>query len=128
MNPGPEIQESESKENIYELVAIDVDSNDKQATITKIMDQMRSVGFILINNLPEFDEDELLEATKAFHNMPLEVKMKLALKHFNNETSNLYRGYFPFIDNDPSHKEFYDIGRPLEDISTWEAAGCAAYQ
>ena len=128
IKPGFENQESESKENIYELVAIDFASSDKQAMISKLMEQMRTVGFILIDNVPDFNEDELLKASKAFHNLPLEMKMKLALKHFNNETRNVYRGYFPFLDNDPSHKEFYDMSRPLKDISPWEAAGCAAYQ
>ena len=126
-NPGFENQVSESKENPYELAAIDINSPDKEATIAQLMEQMSKVGFMLIDNVPGFAEDELLKAVKAFHNIPLEMKMKLALKFFNNETKNVYRGYFPLMDNTPIHKEFYNMTRPLEDISQWEASGCTAY-
>lgn len=33
----------------------------------------------------------------------------MKLKHFNRDNKNIYRGFFPFLDNDPSHKEFYDM-------------------
>ena len=41
--------------------------------------------------------------------LPMEVKLKMAPKHFVKENKNVYSGYFPFIDNDVSHKEFYDM-------------------
>jgi hypothetical protein len=52
----------------------------------------------------------------------------LKLKHFKLENPNLYRGYFPFIDNDPSHKEMFDIGRPLSDIGEEEKLSCILYE
>ena len=56
------------------------------------------------------------------------MKMKMAPKHLNSENKNIYHGYFPFIEGDPSHKEFYDMPRPLEDISKWEREGCPLYE
>ena len=35
---------------------------------------------------------------------------------------------FPFLDNDISHKEFYDMQRNIKDISEWEKNGCALYE
>jgi isopenicillin N synthase-like dioxygenase len=70
-----------------------------------------------------------LKALKAFHGLPIEEKMRMAPKHFNQENSNRFHGYFPFLENDISHKEFIDCGRPcFEDISEWEKNGCPLYE
>jgi isopenicillin N synthase-like dioxygenase len=81
------------------------------------MKQMSDLGFCYITNVKDFKEDELLDAIKAFHNLPVDFKMKMAPKHFNPENSNIFKGYFPFIENDPSFKEFYDMSRQYSDIS-----------
>ena len=52
----------------------------------------------------------------------------MAPNHFNPENKNIYHGYFPFLPSDVSHKEFYDMPRPLEDISDWERNGCPLYE
>lgn len=52
----------------------------------------------------------------------------MAPKHFNPENSNSMHGYFPFLENDTSFKEFYDMARPLSDISDWERKGCPLYE
>ena len=76
---------------------------------------MSTVGFLLLKNSPDFDEQELLKAVKGFHyDIPSEEKHKIKLRHFNSTNKNIYRGFFPFLDNDISHKEFYDLGRPYD--------------
>ena len=52
----------------------------------------------------------------------------MAPKHHNPQSKNIYHGYFPFLESDPSHKEFIDLGRPIEEISEWERKGCALYE
>jgi len=89
---------------------------------------MKHYGFCLLKNVNGFDEDELFEAVKTFHSLPDEIKRKMAPRHINPESKNIYRGYFPFFDNDPSYKEILDFGRPLDDISEWERAGCPLYE
>lgn len=89
---------------------------------------MSSVGFCLITNVPGHNEKELLEAMKAFHGLPQEVKNRLTPNHLNPENVHHYRGYFPFLQGDPSLKEFYDMPRPLAEISEWERAGCHIYE
>jgi hypothetical protein len=37
-------------------------------------------------------------------------------------------GYFPFLPDDISHKEFFDMGPPLSNISQWEKSGCPLYE
>ena len=90
---------------------------------------MKNVGFCLITNVQGHDEAKLLSALKTFHGLPIEEKMRMAPKHFNPENNNIYHGYFPFIENDISHKEFLDQGRPnFEEISEWERNGCPLYE
>ena len=43
---------------------------------------MSAVGFCLITNVKGHEEDSLLEAIKAFHDLPLEVKILMAPKHY----------------------------------------------
>ncbi len=39
-----------------------------------------------------------------------EEKGRLTKKFWNPENKNIYRGLAPFIDNDPSHVEIFDMG------------------
>ena len=90
---------------------------------------MEGAGFCILKNVPGFDEDDLKMAIQEFYNgVSIEQKDCMKLKHFNHENPNLYRGYFPFIDNDPSHKEMFDIGRPLSDIDEKERLSCVLYE
>lgn len=91
------------------------------------MDQLSSVGFCLVTNVKGHSEEELLEAIKAFHELSLETKLKMSPRHFVKGNESRYRGYFPFLQDDTSHKEFYDMTRPISDISEWEQNGCPLY-
>ena len=46
------------------------------------MEQMKTVGFCLIKNVPGHDEDENISAIKEFYSLPEKVKMTMTLKHF----------------------------------------------
>jgi hypothetical protein len=46
--------------------------------------------------------------------------MKLYSNHHNKDNSNYYRGISPFIPNDPSYKELYDIGMDYSKVSDFE--------
>ena len=76
------------------------------------MSQMSNVGFCLITNVPGHDEGRMLKALKGFHELPIEEKIKMAPRHFNQGNQNRYHGYFPFLANDASHKEILECGRP----------------
>lgn len=80
------------------------------------MDQLSTVGFLVLTNIEGYSESRLLDACVAFHALPPELKRTLYLRHDNPVNSNRYRGYMPFKPNDASHKEMLDMGEPLSDI------------
>lgn len=84
------------------------------------MDQMTNLGFLLLSNIPGYEEEELFKWQQWFFRQPTDVKRKLYKNHFQRENSNYYRGFAPFIDNDPSHKELYEIGLDLSKVSDEE--------
>ena len=92
-------------------------SASEKEIIPQLIKMLTEVGFLQLKNVPGFDEDVLLKDTKEWHSIPLHIKKKGYPKHINPENQNVYRGWFPFMDNDPSHKEFYDMGLPLREFS-----------
>ena len=88
----------------------------EEEIIPKMIEMCSTVGFLYLKNIEGFDEEKLLKDTKAFHSIPQEIKKQAWPKHLNKENPNIFRGWFPFMDNDPSHKEFYDMGLPIRDI------------
>jgi isopenicillin N synthase-like dioxygenase len=78
------------------------------------------MGFIHVTNIEGYDEPELLEAIKAFHAIPESEKEKLVLRHHNKNNKNIIRGLMPFINNDVNHKEWFDMGNPIQNISDKE--------
>jgi len=49
-----------------------------------------------------------------------EEKKRLHSHHHNSQNSNYYRGLSPFISNDVSHKEVYDMGLDYTKVSDFE--------
>ena len=52
------------------------------------MEQLSTVGFCQLVNVPGHDELQLLRAIQAFHAIPLEEKMKVAPNHHNSKNKN----------------------------------------
>jgi hypothetical protein len=65
---------------------------------------------LALSNIPDYDEQALFAHQKWFFALSDEVKQKLYKQHFAPENKNIYRGLAPFVDNDPSHKELYEVG------------------
>mmetsp|Transcript_31357 Transcript_31357/g.38880 ORF Transcript_31357/g.38880 Transcript_31357/m.38880 type:complete len:158 (-) Transcript_31357:535-1008(-) len=85
------------------------------------MEMCETLGFFHLKNVPGFDEDILKQDLREFHDLPDIVKHRLSQKTYNAENSNRYRGYVPFIDNDPSHKEMFDMGCDTATMSEEES-------
>jgi isopenicillin N synthase-like dioxygenase len=51
--------------------------------IPQVIEMFSTIGFLHIRNVKGHDEDELLEACKAFHAIPESEKKKLYLHHHN---------------------------------------------
>ena len=62
----------------FELFAIDMSQHDKSQIVKQLMVQMSNVGFCLLTNVPGHNEEKLLAAIKAYHSLPIDLKMKMA--------------------------------------------------
>ncbi|CBY34089.1 unnamed protein product [Oikopleura dioica] len=76
-----------------------------------VIEQFKEIGFLRCVNIPGHDDAELLEKANWFHLKHSEQeKMKYTTNRFDPSTPRLYRGYFPIIKNQGSHKECFEIG------------------
>jgi len=84
------------------------------------MHQLESLGFLLLTNIQDYDEQHLLHWTKWFFSLPQHTLKLLSRKQFREQSNNIYRGLVPFLDNDPSHKEFFEVGLDYSKVSEEE--------
>ena len=78
------------------------------------MKNLNTVGFFALTNVEGYDEAELYRAVRAFYkDIPDNEHKKLIWNNFAPKNQNYYRGLTPFVDNDPAHKEMFDIGCSL---------------
>ena len=99
-----------------ELASVDwtwPDDKKKEA----IMKELRDIGFFVVTNVPGHDEKKLLEWGKWLCALSKEEKDRITKRFWNNVNPNVYRGLAPFIDNDPSHVEIYDMGFDYDKVS-----------
>lgn len=102
------------------LPAVDFSSPDIKGTASRIVHIMETVGFLYLDNVPDYNvqvEEELLEAHKWFFSFPLEKKMRVARYLYNKQSGNFYRGYFGLDKDYSSYKEGYEFG---QDSFTWD--------
>lgn len=85
-----------------------------------IMSQLKNLGFFALTNVPGYNETELVEAANWLYSLSEDDKRKLNQKHHNENNTNYYRGLAPFIANDVSHKELYDMGLNYSRVSEYE--------
>ena len=111
-----------------QLVAIDFQEKSDAVVSKLLMDQMQSVGFCQIVNVAGYSESRLKQAMDMFHSLPKSVKMKLSPKHIMPSNQNIYQGFYPLLNNEDAHKEFYQIAMDYDDVSEWEREGCAMYE
>lgn len=73
---------------------------------------LEGVGFIYIDNIEGFDNEEILRVTKWFFSQSLEKKMAMAKKTWNPKCDNVFRGYYPRVPNavPVSNKEAVEFG------------------
>ncbi|XP_060066223.1 uncharacterized protein LOC132546522 [Ylistrum balloti] len=95
-----------------ELPNIDVSNirTDRVALSKSLVDALENVGFLTVDNVKGLDFDILLKACKWFFSRPYEKKKLLLRKQWAPENSNMFRGYFPVIEGEPSRKEGFEFG------------------
>ena len=55
------------------------------------MREYKSVGFLRLVDIPDFDDKEFLAQIKYFYNLSIEEKMQMALARFQKQNKNSYR-------------------------------------
>jgi isopenicillin N synthase-like dioxygenase len=107
---------------------VDFSITDEKILIPQLMEQMSTVGFLVIKNIPNYNEEPFFYALQKFHRLPQEIKRKMFPNKDNPENKFKYRGYKPFVNNDQSHKEFYEEGLPLSSIDPSEKNNFPLYE
>lgn len=74
---------------------------------------LQGAGFMGLVNIPGFNVDKLRQCCQWFFSQSWEVKSSLMKKSFNSKSRNVYRGYFPVLENSPSRKEGFEIGADI---------------
>ena len=115
------------EEDLVDLQAIDM-SLPESEVIPQLIQNLRTIGFFTLKNVEGFDEDELFRAVHGFYkDVPEEERRKLVWQNHCPDNSNYFRGLIPFVENDPAHKELYDMGGSLSLVSD-EALKHAFYE
>ncbi|XP_062504312.1 isopenicillin N synthase-like [Corticium candelabrum] len=91
------------------LPVVDLSCDDRKAS-SKVVEAMQTVGFVLLENVPHFDEKLVFNATEWFFNLSDETKFCVTRKKWNKRAKSVYRGYFPVDDTSISYKEGYEFG------------------
>ena len=117
------MQHTDDYEHMVTLSAVDLESPE-EVIVQQMMEQFTTVGFAYIKNFKQWNEQEHFSLIKAFHNLPQTEKDRLKMRHHNSQNVNRFRGLVPFIDNDPSHKELFDMGLPYHLHSEEEKQYC----
>lgn len=99
-----------------ELKSVDWTWSDEKKR-ESILHELKTTGFFLITNVPGHDEEQLLKWGQWLCALSKEEKDRLTKKYWNPANKNVYRGLAPFIDNDPSHVEIYDMGMDFDKVS-----------
>ncbi|KAH3811329.1 uncharacterized protein LOC127833600 [Dreissena polymorpha] len=79
----------------------------------KVVLGLENEGFIFIDNVAKLDYDGLFRACKWFFDKPIELKRTVMRNIWNPENSNIYRGYFPITEGEPSRKEGFEFARDV---------------
>ena len=95
---------------------------EKRNLARTVVEQFYHIGFLRCVNIPGYDEAALLRASNWFHlDHSKEEKMKYTTIRFDPKVSKMYRGYFPIIPNQNSHKECFEIGQ-------WDETETGSYE
>ena len=98
----------------FDLPLIDLARTDREALGKEVVSALENIGFLCIDNVKGLDFDKLLESCKWFFSQPLATKNALTRQHWNQDNPNVYRGYFPVVEGEPSRKEGYEFGRDIK--------------
>lgn len=86
---------------------------DRNAAAKNAVHILETVGFAFIDNVDGIDYNGLWESCQWFFNKPMEFKRKTMRQQWNPDNKNIYRGYFPVVEGEPSRKEAFEFARDI---------------
>ena len=107
---------SDSSRPVIDLPIVDMSKTktDRAGLAKIVVDALENIGFLFIDNVEGLDFDRLFQACKWFFSLPPEKKRVLCRKNWVPENKNIYRGYFPVVEGEPSRKEGFEFGRAVD--------------
>lgn len=98
------------------IVHIDLakSKTDREATAKKLVGALQEEGFVYLDNVPDFNPDEVLQHAKWFFSISEKEKWRLSRREWNPESKAVYHGYSPLVPGEPSWKEIIEFGCDLE--------------
>ncbi|XP_052784863.1 uncharacterized protein LOC128220486 [Mya arenaria] len=92
---------------------------ERQKLANQVVQGLENEGFLFIDNVDKLDYDGLFKACKWFFDKPIDFKRTVMRNFWNPANKNVYRGYFPVQEGEPSRKEGFEFARDVrEDDST----------
>ena len=98
----------------FELPVIDLSRSDRHELGKIVVNALENTGFLIIDNVKGINFDKLLEACQWFFGQPIEKKHAIMRNFWKKENKNVYRGYFPVVEGEPSRKEGFEFGRDID--------------
>lgn len=89
------------------------ETDDRIQLARDIVHGLENIGFLYIENVKGLDFGMINKACKWFFGLSSDTKMKLARKPWKSENDNIYRGYFPVVEGEPSRKEGFEFARDV---------------
>lgn len=96
------------------IIDLEKAKTDRKAVAEDVVHALENIGFLYIDNIGEYDFEKLFESCKWFFRQSKEVKNGLLRQHWNKDNPNVYRGYFPVVEGEPSRKEGFEFGRDIK--------------
>ena len=98
----------------FELPVIDIARSDRHELGKIVVNALENTGFLIIDNIKGINFDKLLKACQWFFGQPIEKKHAIMRNFWKKENKNVYRGYFPVVEGEPSRKEGFEFGRDID--------------
>ena len=71
------------------LPVINYQETDREKLSQEVVRSMETLGFIFLEKVPGFDEDELRWCVDFFFSLPLKKRMEVAKKKYKPESTNV---------------------------------------
>ena len=95
------------------LPIVDFSNADRRANAQHLAEAMRTVGFVYLDNVPDYDKEveaTLHKAINWFFSLPLDKKLCLSPRKWNKDAECVYRGYIPMNVAEGQLREQYEMG------------------